>query len=91
MRKVIHFNRIAKNKRLERDKNLQNLKIPDPNTYLTQEKIEKYLNAPVYKLKEYLESKEVTSVQLLNLFAYRCKTIGHKLELITEIDYENAM
>jgi len=38
-----------------------------------------------------LNNSQITSRQLVKIFTYRCITIGKLLNLITEVNYENAM
>ena len=52
---------------------------------------EKVVKSDVSGLHEMLMNKEVTSVQLVNIFGERCYTHGRRLCLLTEEFYEIAL
>jgi hypothetical protein len=49
------------------------------------------LSLDVTQLKEHLLKGSFTSVDLVNVYAQRCYTIGRELCLITEENYEEAL
>ncbi|KAL4484606.1 hypothetical protein ABPG74_019783 [Tetrahymena malaccensis] len=61
------------------------------STNLPKEKIEEILNASVVQLKEMLKNSEVTCEDLVNIFTERAITIGIDLELLTDVNYQEAI
>jgi fatty acid amide hydrolase len=62
------------------------LHIPDPG--FSPEIAEQVLSADVTALRQLLDAKKITSVQLVNFFMRRVQSIGLRLNLVTEEVYE---
>ena len=84
-----HYARQIAEYQKRRASKIQRLEIPDVN--LPQELLNEIINADVSKLKLMLERGAVTSEQLVNIFTKRCVTIGYKMNMITEENYEQAL
>ena len=81
--------RVARSKRVSRDKFVKGFQLPIVN--LPQNLLEEILNSDVTNLKRLLDARKVTSEQLTLIFLQRSATIGLDLELITEIPFEEAL
>lgn len=81
--------KIARNKKQSRDQQIKDFKIPELD--LTDDFKEKLLQSDATTLLELLQSNKVTSTQLTTLFIQRAASIGKDLEIITEINFEEAI
>lgn len=79
----------AKAKLEARDQALKSFKMPTLD--LKPEFKEELLRADAATLLEYLKSGKVTSYELTVLFIQRAATIGRELEIITELNFEEAL
>ena len=83
--------RMMHEKRIERDFKVNHLKKTLPLVNLPPNFIEEILNSDVTTLKRLLDQRQVSSEQLLIIFFKRAVTIGVELELITDVNYEEAL
>ncbi|KAL4464035.1 hypothetical protein ABPG74_005972 [Tetrahymena malaccensis] len=79
----------AKQSRQQRDQIVNSFVIPKPN--LDDEFIDRITRSDISQLKKLLENGEVTSVDLVNIFADRCQKYGIKYEIITHLKYNEAI
>lgn len=82
MKKVRAF--IAK-----RNEEIENLNIPIPN--LSLELLSQIDMSSLKELKQMLDDKIVTSQDLVNIYASRCKKLGIKYSIITQLKYNEAI
>ena len=83
------FAKIAKKKRTERDQQIKKISLPSVN--ISSSLKEKVLNSDATALLEMLKAQEVTSEQILITYFQRAITIGLDLELITELNFDEAL
>ena len=58
---------------------------------ISKEKIEKIIDSTATELAQMLNKGDTTSVELVNIFAYRAGTVGHQLTAITEDNFVEAL
>jgi len=80
---------LAKQKRSERDNKIKNLNLPQLN--ISSSVQEKILNSDACALIQMLKSNEVTSEQILVTYMQRAATIGMDLNLLADVNYEEAL
>jgi len=80
---------LAKQKRSERDSKIKNINFPQLN--ISSPLQEKILNSDACGLIQMLRSNEVTSEQILVTYMQRASTIGMDLELLADVNYEEAL
>jgi fatty acid amide hydrolase len=79
----------AQQKRSNRDSIIQNMRIPEMDLPITKQ--EAILNSDVTNLLKLLETKFVTSAQILVTYYKRAVTLGLELELIAETNFDEAL
>lgn len=84
-----HEMKKAQRKRAQRDEHLKTINIQKLD--ISEELVERILNADAVELLDMLQKKIVTSEEILICYFLRTKTIGHELELIGDVNFEEAL
>jgi len=87
--KASYYSKLAQKKRTQRDQYLKQLKLPSINISASLK--DEILNSDSVALIEMLKSQKVTSEQILVTYFERACTIGLDLELLAEINFEEAL
>ncbi len=87
--KAAKYAKMAQQRRTERDNKLKNITFPQINISETLK--EKILNSDATTLLQMLKSNEVTSEQILVTYMQRAATIGKDLNLLADVNYEDAL